>query len=425
MTTFDLPDLGEGLVEVDIVRWLVAPGDEVKLNQPIAEVETAKAVVEIPSPVADVVGKLHGEVGDTIEVGMPFVTFGSDAGGIPEPQAPEAPETPVAPEPTLVGYGAAASRGRPKRRRRRAVAVAAAPVRSTAGQRPRATPPVRVHAKRRGVDLEALAADVGDRIITRQDVDRAADAVGLGEGRGVAEEAGPKGETIRVPVSAVRRATAQAMVQSAFTAPHATVFNTVDVTETKEFIARLREDPAQAEHHIGLLALVAKAVCLGLRATPELNASWDDEHEQILRFGSVNLGIAAATDRGLLVPNIHGAQALSLAALADALRELAQTARAGKTTPQSLANGTFSITNVGVFGVETGAPILPPGQAGILSVGAVRRLPWEHQGGIALRDVMTLSLSFDHRVVDGAEASRFLTSVSDLLRSPAEAMLWV
>lgn len=478
-TTFLLPDLGEGLVEARIVQWLVGAGDAVALNQPLAEVETAKAIVEIPSPYAGAVSRLHAEIGDTVEVGSPLVSFEVAGAGDAGPGASSAHSAGSAPgrasrgptdgtagsasagarEPTLVGYGAAAdASGRPARRRRaRTAAPAAGPAPaadrtpapdptpapgSGRKRRPRATPPVRVHARRSGVDLEAVASSVGDRLITREDVDRyaeAGDSPASGHGSpGIAASAaaaasgasGPSavgaraGRTTRVPVTGVRKRTAEAMVQSAFTAPHATVFQTVDATGSMEFVSSLRTDRTFSEHRIELLAVVARAVCLGLRAVPDLNAQWDGDAGEIVRFESVSLGIAAATDRGLLVPNIHGADRLSLVELADELQELTAAARSGKTTPQSLAGGTFSITNIGVFGVDTGTPILPPGQTGILAVGAVRRRPWEHRGGIELRDVLTLSLSFDHRVVDGAEAARFLRIVGDLLESPAHAMLW-
>jgi pyruvate dehydrogenase E2 component (dihydrolipoamide acetyltransferase) len=213
------------------------------------------------------------------------------------------------------------------------------------------------------------------------------------------------------------------MVQSAFTAPHVTVFHTVDVTATMEMLARLREDRALAEHRIGPLAVVAKAVCLALRRAPGLNARWDEESGEIVEYGFVDLGIAAATDRGLIVPMIRDAERMNLVELSAAIRALAETARAGKTSPAELAGGTFSLSNIGVFGVDAGTPILPPGQSGILAVGAVRRQPWEYRGEIALRQLMTLSLSFDHRLVDGAEGATFLKDVADILEDPGRAML--
>ncbi|MGB4137277.1 MAG: dihydrolipoamide acetyltransferase family protein, partial [Microbacterium sp.] len=228
----------------------------------------------------------------------------------------------------------------------------------------------------------------------------------------------------RIPIRGVRRHTATAMVQSAFTAPHVTCFHTVDVTQTMELIASLRQDRGLADHRIGPLVLIAKAVCLALQRNPSLNAHWDEEAGEIVQYHYVDLGIAAATERGLIVPNIRDAERLGLTGIADALRALTETARAGKTSPAELAGGTFSITNIGVFGIDAGTPILPPGQSGILAVGAVRRQPWEHDGGIALRQTMTLSLSFDHRLVDGAEGARFLKDVADILEQPGRAMLY-
>jgi pyruvate dehydrogenase E2 component (dihydrolipoamide acetyltransferase) len=213
------------------------------------------------------------------------------------------------------------------------------------------------------------------------------------------------------------------MVQSAFTAPHVTVFHTVDVTATMEMLARLRDDRALSEHRIGPLAVVAKAVCLALRRAPGLNARWDEESGEIVEYGFVDLGIAAATERGLIVPMIRDAERMNLVELSAAIRALAETARAGKTSPAELAGGTFSLSNIGVFGVDAGTPILPPGQSGILAVGAVRRQPWEYRGEIALRQLMTLSLSFDHRLVDGAEGATFLKDVADILEDPGRAML--
>lgn len=450
---FRLPDLGEGLTEAEVVTWLVAPGDPVALNQTLAEVETAKAVVELPSPYEGTVSTLHAEAGETVAVGAPLIAF--DVAG-DDGDAPDADGVPAAGEkaqPNLVGYGAApAAAGRPARRARR---TADAPVADTAVleaaphdaqptvhvetviERPRSTPPVRAHAKRLGVDLVLVAATVGDRVITRSDVDEYAQRTGVASERaesplpaverdavsvlsaGGADEA----REVRIPIRGVRKHTAAVMVESAFTAPHVTVFHTVDVTATMDLLASLREDRSLAEHRIGPLAVIAKAVCLALGRTPGLNSRWDEQAGEIVRFGYVDLGIAAATDRGLIVPNIRDAQTLTLPALADAIAQLATTARSGRTSPAELAGGTFSISNIGVFGVDAGTPILPPGQSGILAVGAVRRQPWEYRGEIALRQMMTLSLSFDHRLVDGAEGARFLKDVADVLEEPGRAML--
>lgn len=453
---FRLPDLGEGLPEAEIVQWLVARGDEVTLNQPIAEVETAKAIVELPSPFAGTVSDLHAAAGDVVAVGAPLIaidvpggageaTEGGDV-GVAETAADtvaEAPEADAA-VPNLVGYGAAPrAAGRPQRRARtvRAAsasasdtavladaphdAVAPAPSEDIRHERPRSTPPVRAYAKERGVDLALVEASGVTGIIRREDVDRYADAVRTAPAAASAPAApaATGARETRIPVRGVRKHTAAAMVRSAFTAPHVTTFLEVDVTETTRLVADLRADRRLEGHRIGILAVAAKAVCLALRAEPSLNASWDDSAGEIVRFHYVNLGIAAATERGLVVPHVADADRLTLVELADAIGELAQTARSGRTAPTALTGGTFSITNFGVFGIDAGTPILNPGEAGILGLGSVRRRPWEHDGQIVLRDVMTLSLSFDHRLADGEEASRFLRAVGDILREPGRAML--
>ncbi|KNY07079.1 dihydrolipoamide acetyltransferase family protein [Microbacterium sp. GCS4] len=453
ITEFRLPDLGEGLTEAEVVQWLVAPGDPVALNQTLAEVETAKAVVELPSPYEGTVSTLHAEAGETVAVGAPLIAFdvagdegpGADAGG-------GGAETERA-QPNLVGYGAApAASGRPARRARRAGAVPVADTAvleaaphdaeptahvETVVERPRSTPPVRAYAKRLGVDLVLVAATVGDRLITRDDIEAYAQRAGVAdEGAerpqpsgaaaytaSLAGEAPEAEREVRIPIRGVRKHTAAAMVESAFTAPHVTVFHTVDVTATMDLLASFREDRTLSDHRIGPLAVIAKAVCLALGRTPGLNSRWDESAGEIVQFRYVDLGIAAATDRGLIVPNIRDAEALTLPELADAITRLATTARAGRTSPAELAGGTFSISNIGVFGVDAGTPILPPGQSGILAVGAVRRQPWEYRGEIALRQMMTLSLSFDHRLVDGAEGARFLKDVADVLEEPGRAML--
>jgi len=440
---FRLPDLGEGLTEAEVVQWLVAPGDTVTLNQTLAEVETAKAIVELPSPYEGTVSSLHADAGQVVAVGAPLIAFDVDGA---DDDAPEASDAGEKSQPNLVGYGAAPSQsGRPARRARRVGVSAAADTAvleaaphdarptatvETVVERPRSTPPVRAYAKRLGVDLVLVAAEVGDRVITRADIDAYAERVGISTESSahvdVPESAAalsPGDRELRIPIRGVRKHTAAAMVQSAFTAPHVTVFLTVDVTATMELIASLREDRALTEHRIGPLAVVAKAACLALARTPGLNSHWDEQAGEIVQYNYVDLGIAAATDRGLIVPNIRDAEQMTLVELADALKALAETARSGKTSPADLAGGTFSISNVGVFGVDAGTPILPPGQSGILAVGAVRRQPWEHNGEIALRQVMTLSLSFDHRLVDGAEGARFLKDVADVLEEPGRAML--
>jgi len=454
---FLLPDLGEGLTEAEIVQWLVAEGDTVTLNQTLAEVETAKAIVELPSPHAGVITSLHASAGDVVAVGAPLVGFEVEGENAPAPKAPAAAEVEDGSGPNLVGYGAAPSNGRPQRRARRSaagasgssVAVAAdadvrvaaphdaielAPTAPMRGERPRSTPPVRAYAKSLGVDLVLVAAELGDRVITRADVDAYRErleqrSAGQRVEQSTAPAAAPAraavGEraTTRIPVRGVRKHTAEAMVHSAFTAPHVTTFHTVDVTATSELIASLRASAKPDAPRIGVLTVVAKAVCLALAHHPGLNARWDGDAGEIVQQHFVDLGIAAATERGLIVPIIRDAERMPLGELAAAIAELTRVARSGKTPPADLAGGTFSLTNIGVFGIDAGTPILPPGQTGILALGAVRRLPWEYRGEIALRDVMTLSLSFDHRIVDGAEGAQFLKAVADVLQEPGRAML--
>lgn len=472
ISEFRLPDLGEGLPEAEIVQWLVAEGDTVTLNQPIVEVETAKAIVELPSPFAGTVRQLHAETGAVVEVGSPLIAIevpgvGSDTptvastgtAGEPASAAPAAAASPPSdtadeePEravPNLVGYGAAPRTSQRPQRRARAGrtamasdtsvleaaphdVVAEAPPIDVRHERPRSTPPVRQLAKQLGVDLALVEASGVEGVIRREDVERFAAQPPDQAGASIPASATVPTDTepgvaereTRLPIRGVRKATASAMVRSAFTAPHVTCFLEVDVTETARLVANLRADARLADHRIGILAVVAKAVCLALRAEPSLNSRWDDEAGEIVQYHYVNLGIAAATERGLIVPHIPDAHTLGLAGLADAIRELTQTARAGRAAPSALSGGTFSITNFGTFGVDAGTPILNPPEAGILGVGAVRRRPWEHEGEIALREVMTLSLSFDHRLVDGEQGARFLAAVGDVLREPGRAMLLV
>lgn len=464
---FRLPDLGEGLPEAEIVHWHVAPGDTVELNQTIAEVETAKAIVDLPSPYAGVVRDVSHAAGDVVAVGELLISFevpGADDSGAPGSgvEAGVGPATAAGADddvqtPNLVGYGAAPRTSARPQRRTRGGSPAAAPDTAVLAaaphdavvpsepeqvrqERPRSTPPVRKLAKDLGIDLALVPASGSHGVITRADVEahalRAAagspGAPGASDAATPASAADPVASAAppsaaaretRIPIRGVRKATAAAMVRSAFTAPHVTTFLTVDVTATMRLIDALRADRRLEGHRIGVLAVVAKAVCLALSRHPALNSRWDEQAGEIVQFGYVNLGIAAATERGLVVPNIKDADALDLVALSDALADLARVARDGRSRLDQLSGGTFSITNFGVFGVDAGTPILNPGEAGILGIGTVRRQPWEHEGEIALRDVMTLSLSFDHRLADGEQGSLFLRDVADILREPGRAML--
>lgn len=449
---FALPDLGEGLTESEVVEWRVAVGDRIELNQIVADVETAKAVVELPSPFAGVVTALHAEPGQTVNVGERLFScdVGNTGGAGPSDAAGEASRAGEAdgsdhgdarPEPTLVGYGAAAEGAAKRRPRRLALVDELVPEtaeREAAGagsppERPRSTPPVRKLAHDLGLVLDQIVGTGEHGLITRADVEAAA-RLGRAKAAGVAEGSARSTSRVgdlatvgvaetRIPIKGIRKQTAAAMVQSAFTAPHVTEFLTVDVTATMDLVRSIRDERDLRDRHVTPLAVVAKAVCIAARRTPEVNSRWDDETGEIVRYDGLNLGIAVATERGLLVPNVRRADRLDLLALADAIGALADTARAGRTSPADLAGGTLSITNIGVFGVDAGTPILNPGEAAILATGAVRRQPWEHRGDIALRELMTLSLSFDHRLVDGQQGSRFLADVGTILRDPARALL--
>jgi pyruvate dehydrogenase E2 component (dihydrolipoamide acetyltransferase) len=453
---FRLPDVGEGLTEAEIVGWQVAAGDTVTVNQVLLEIETAKAVVELPSPFAGTVGELLAQPGATVQVGTPIIAIETAGGPAPGDEADAGAKIGEAGKDgriaTLVGYGPrqGTARRRPRRGGGAATRSSSAPpappappgepaaARETTapngsahpnGERvPLATPPVRKLAKDLGVDLRSLAGSGATGAITRDDVRAAASAP--------AEQAVPAGGTTagapapgrggsrREPIRGVRKATAAAMVSSAFTAPHVTEFLAVDVTATMALRDRLRGTRAYAEVKLTPLAFVAKAVCLAARRTPEVNASWDEAAGEIVYYDHVQLGIAAATPRGLIVPKIRDADTLDLAGLAGALGELTATARSGKTPPADLANGTFTITNVGVFGVDTGTPILNPGEAAILALGAIKPAPWVVDGELAVRTVCQLALSFDHRLVDGEQGSRFLADVGALLEDPGLALTW-
>jgi pyruvate dehydrogenase E2 component (dihydrolipoamide acetyltransferase) len=483
---FKLPDLGEGLTEGEILQWLVAVGDTVTVNQALCEVETAKAAVELPSPYAGTVTELLFEAGTMVDVGAPIITIdvgggapavGPDAAGDAEPAAGLiGGPAPGGRTSVLVGYG---PRTTEARRRPRRVAEADRPADVPPGNgdatpvargedapllptapdartkpvrhgglevgrqaeahalrgdaapsagvapgrgrlRPLAKPPVRKYAKDLGVDLTTISGTGNGGIITRADVHAA--AAGPAQGAPGAGSPMTVDREQRIPIKGVRKHTAAAMVASAFTAPHVTEFLTVDVTRMMKLRQRLATRPELAGVTVGPLLFVAKAVLLAAGRHPMVNSSWDEVAQEIVVKDYVNLGIAAATPRGLVVPNIKDAGRLSLAALAGALGELAEIARAGKTAPVDLAGGTITITNVGVFGVDSGTPILNPGESAILAFGAVRDMPWVHRGKVRPRRVAQLALSFDHRVIDGELGSRFLADVGALLHDPGAAL---
>ena len=436
---FKLPDLGEGLTEGEILQWMVQVGDTITLNQPIVEVETAKAAVEVPSPFAGVVTQIHHEAGTVVDVGSVIITVDTDPGAgplelVPDPPVPSGEGAligevgPGGRTATLVGYGPKSGTAQRRPRTDSPAPVAADPPPETAARVSAAAvgqaaaqaagavtvlakPPVRKLAKELGVDLSGLVGTGPGGTISRADVEAAAGAPVVARGR-----------EWTVPVKGVRKMTAQAMVTSAFTAPHVTEFVTFDMTASVELVARLRTLPEFRDVKVTPLLLVAKALLLAVKRNPEINSSFADS--EIVVKGYVNLGIAAATPRGLLVPNIKDAQDLTLVELARALQDLVETARAGKTTPADMANGTITITNIGTFGIDSGTPIINPGESAILAFGAIRPTPWVVDGSVVVRQVTTLALSFDHRNVDGALGSMFLADVARVLSDPATALAW-
>lgn len=484
---FKMPDVGEGLTEAEILKWYVNVGDTVSDGQVVCEVETAKAAVELPIPFDGVVHELRFGEGTTVDVGQVIISVDTQPGAGPAEEAPAptaahaeksaAPALAEEAEPeqqgrqaVLVGYGAAPSST--KRRPRKASATAgtgrgvpsqAAPQASFAaalqgelnghpapaqapaaapapavgpgapaatGARPLAKPPVRKLAKDLGVDLVAVAATGADGVITREDVYAAASAAAAPEPSVAPEQPVPAAvpavaaRETRISVKGVRKATAQAMVASAFTAPHVTEFVTVDVTRTMKLVQKLKDDPDMAGLRVNPLLIVAKALLVAIRRNPDVNAAWDEENQEIVRKDYVNLGIAAATPRGLIVPNIKEAQAKTLPELSQALADLVATAREGRTSPADMSGGTVTITNVGVFGIDTGTPIINPGESAILAFGAIKLQPWVHKGKVKPRHVTTLALSFDHRLVDGELGSRVLADIAAVLENPKRLITW-
>ncbi|WP_329554074.1 dihydrolipoamide acetyltransferase family protein [Streptomyces sp. NBC_00696] len=451
---FKMPDVGEGLTEAEILKWYVQPGDTVTDGQVVCEVETAKAAVELPIPYDGVVRELRFPEGTTVDVGTSIIAVDVSGGAAPAetpaeaaPEAPAAEEKPAARTPVLVGYGVSTSAT--KRRPRKGaeipaqetvqVAVAAvqaelnghAAAPAAVEQRPLAKPPVRKLAKDLGVDLATVTPSGPDGVITREDVHAAAAPAPAPTAAQVQVTAPPAAPATydtsretRVPVKGVRKATAAAMVGSAFTAPHVTEFVTVDVTRTMKLIEELKQDKDMAGLRVNPLLLIAKALLVAIKRNPDVNASWDEAAQEIVLKHYVNLGIAAATPRGLIVPNIKDAHAKTLPQLAQSLGELVATAREGKTSPGTMQGGTVTITNVGVFGIDTGTPILNPGESAILAVGAIKLQPWVHKGKVKPRQVTTLALSFDHRLVDGELGSKVLADVAAVLEQPKRLITW-
>jgi len=455
---FYLPDVGEGLTEAEIVTWKVAVGDRVTINQILVEIETAKSLVELPSPFEGVVSELLVPEGKTVEVGTPIITISAEGHSqltAPTPtlaQAAMANEVFVTDETetegaqdvsseasgaVLVGYGVA-GHGTTRRRRGHAAAAqaehaaanaAAAAEAGAAPAKPQrstslpvadampviAKPPIRKLAK----DLDVNLAEVGGTgiggEITRDDVIRHASQASVF--RNIVTPDLPEEREERIPVKGVRKAIAAAMTQSAFTAPHVSVFVDVDATRTMEYIKRLKNSPDFAGVKVSPLLVMARAILWAVRRNPTVNATWTDKEIIVKHF--VNLGIAAATPRGLIVPNIKEAQSMNLRELAQALEKLTLDARDGKTQPADMANGTITITNIGVFGVDTGTPILNPGECAIIALGTIKQKPWVVDGEVRPRYVTTVGGSFDHRVIDGDVVSRFIADVASVLEEPA------
>lgn len=495
---FNLPDVGEGLTEAEIVAWKVKPGDTVAINDVLCEIETAKSLVELPSPFAGTVTELLVPEGVTVDVGTPIISV-SDAA--PSEDAPvAAPAVPMYGKLEADTSDAGESAGRPAggplvgsgpkadavKRRRRVTAPAAAPVpeaepgpthagfpgragevREQVGveahdiwispeavahaerpapaestdQRPTlggaisglvskvlAKPPVRKIARDLGIDLSDVVPTGARGEVTREDlvsyqaqrdaeVDKA-DSFWGKTGR-------PQEQRIeRIPVKGVRKATAKAMVESAFAAPHVSIFVDVDASRTMEFVKRLKASRDFEGIKVSPLLILAKAVIWAAARNPSVNATWVDNPDgsdsaEIHVKHFMNLGIAAATPRGLMVPNIKNAQDLSLKELALALNDLATTARAGKTQPAQMQGGTLTVTNIGALGIDTGTPIINPGEVAIVAFGTIKQKPWVLDGEVIPRWITTLGGSFDHRVVDGDLSARFMADVASILEEPA------
>lgn len=441
MKTFLLPDLGEGLTESDIVAWRVAEGDVVELNQPLADIETAKAVVELPSPYEGVIARLHAGEGETVAVGAPLIDFdvagesgdadapsdadedapSPEAGPVATPEAAEgegeavaaAPDAEPAdsdaetaddakPEKVQVLVGSITVHGGKPTRAPRTWDVEPFERQERRGPN-RAMPPVRKLAKDRGIDLQSVRATGADGLVTRADL----------EGHRAAPAAAEQPRSTRTKVSGLRKHTAAAMTQSALGVPHAATFHQVDVTDT---LALARASDAS------FLALACRAILLAAKRWPEVNASFDADAGEVESFEHVNLGVAVSTDRGLVVASVDEADTMDAVQLTTEIKDRAVRAREGSLSMAELTSSTLTVSNVGVFGVDGGIPILNPGESVIIALGAIRRLPWEHEGQIALRDVCTVTVSFDHRVLDGREAAGFLADIAAVLERPSLAL---
>ncbi len=431
--TFPLPDVGEGLTEAEIVSWRVKPGDTVSINQIVCEIETAKSLVELPSPFEGVVHELLASEGDTVQVGAPIISV--EGGGGSEMPAPDgvvdavadaegsvSHESAESSPKNLVGYGTGPSTPLSRRRRAAGATESTAPSPAARPDLPVveavpiiAKPPIRKLAKDLGVDLASVVATGLAGEIMREDVIRHAGQATVF--RNLETPKWPENREDRIPVKGVRKAIAQAMVKSMFEAPHVSVFVDVDATRTMDFVKRLKASPDFAGIKVSPLLVMAKAMIWAVQRNPTVNSTWTDSEIIVHHF--VNLGVAAATPRGLIVPNLKEAHTLSLRDLALALEKLTLTARDGKTTPEDMSSGTITITNLGSFGVDTGTPILNPGEVTIVALGTIKPKPWVVDGEVRARMVTTVAASFDHRVVDGDVASKFVADVASVMEEPA------
>ena len=494
MSTFTLPDVGEGLTEAEIVSWKVKPGDTVAVNQVFVEIETAKSLVELPSPYAGVVTALHAAEGETLAVGAPLFSVDEEADGSAGPDLPIEVADPDAPKEGVAGEGqseedksaapgplvGSGPKADPVRRRPRqrpgavsdaggasgttpapsgapaslpsgaapargpvanaapgaasrpwtaasaaAAAASAGPMAAEFLGRVLAKPPVRKIAKQLGIDLSKVPGTGGRGEVTREDLmsyqaQREAEQAAA-PSFWAAKEAPLDSRIERVPVKGVRKATAKAMVESAFTAPHVSIFVDVDASRTMEFVQRLKKSRDFEGIRVSPLLILAKAVVWAAARNPSVNASWvdTDQGAEIRVKHFMNLGIAAATPRGLLVPNIKDAQDMNLRELAVNLNELATTAREGRTRPDAMRDGTLTITNIGALGIDIGTPIINPGEVAIVAFGTIKLKPWVVSGEVVPRWITTLGGSFDHRVVDGDLSARFMADVAAIMEEPA------
>lgn len=402
---FALPDVGEGLTEGEILTWHVQPGDVVTVNQTIVEIETAKAAVELPCPYAGTVVEVHAAPGTVVPVGAPIISIRVES-KVPEREA------------VLVGYGV--KHDAPRRRPRKASANGS----GSNGHHGdvRVKPLVRKLAKDLGVDLGTIAGTGANGDITREDI-----LASINDGPSAPAEpvtVAVRGDE-RIPVRGVQKSMAEAMVLSAFSAPHVTIWVEVEMTRTLELVRRMREHPTFKDLRVTPLTIASAAIIRSALQHPRINATWTESAQgaDVIQHTQVHLGIAADTPRGLLVPVVKHASSMGLEQLARAQKSLIETARSGRSSPADLTGSTITVTNVGIFGVDGGTPIINPGESAIVAMGRIIDKPWVVDGSVQVRPVMTLSLSFDHRVCDGAQGSRALVSIADFLSDPAVELL--